>query len=389
MQSEKSRFNLNYLREIKSKNVFYTISCLGVSILVYKNTKNYLLNENNKSKHQNETDSIQEHLINKEPKHIEAPNIEQLISLPRFQHVLYLIKQANKYPSKVNNQRVIDELSKLSNLQNNENKDDLTATINIIKNNNKNSLTINKTDTLDTTNHFLNNGIANQISQMLNYDLMFDMAFQAPEIDNRFFRNEIPTIIQKLNQTCPNYNNNNNNENNKTKSTSIYEDIDYALILEFYQKYVNVLLIDSKQNNCFVKNKDLNLLFNKLRNELNSLIISSISDRPKLSVWSTDDSDISYDEYDDSIENNSSKLNEKILESSDKIKNYKEKIKFEFIQRNEALIMNIVELMVHVNTDEFVNMFGMDLLLLLYEKHKYNDNYLIPIGKYNFTEICI
>ena len=55
-------------------------------------------------------------------------------------------------------------------------------------------------------------------------------------------------------------------------------------------------------------------------------------------------------------------------------------MKLAFIERNEAAIMNLVDLMVKLNTEEFVNMMGMEFLLLLYEKHKYEESYITSIG---------
>ena len=203
---------------------------------------------------------------------------------------------------------------------------------------------------------------------------MFEMALKAPEIDNRFFRNELPTIIQKLNETCPSY-----SPNYDTNPLNIYDDIDYALILEFHHKFANVL-VDSK-NSSFSKNKNLNVLLNKLRKDINALIISEylISQRPKVSIWSTDDSDISYAEYDEAIDEAKPSQTTQ-LQTNDKVNNLKKKMKLAFIERNEAAIMNLVELMVKLNTEEFVNMMGMEFLLLLYEKHKYEESYITSIG---------
>lgn len=364
------------LKILKGKKVIYTIGTLGGLLLLFNHE--YFINISNNATQTIETndqvqqsyfDTIKKNLINKEPLYIEAPNIEKIISLPRYQHVLYLMKQANHNPSKSNKQKLIDELLKL----NNESKEDTfnKATINI--NNNKNLFTINKTDT-DTTNPFLNNGLANHISQLLSNEFMFEMALKAPEIDNRFFRNELPTIIQKLNETCPSY-----SPNYDTNPLNIYDDIDYALILEFHHKFANVL-VDSK-NSSFSKNKNLNVLLNKLRKDINALIISEylISQRPKVSIWSTDDSDISYAEYDEAIDEAKPSQTTQ-LQTNDKVNNLKKKMKLAFIERNEAAIMNLIELMVKLNTEEFVNMTGMEFLLLLYEKHKYEESYITSIG---------
>ncbi len=375
--------SVRLLRLFRGKRAFYPLGTLGAlgSILLLQlnneydfmsssNTKQNTIHIENAKRVKSFTDSINQHLANKPPHYIEASNIEQLISLPRYQHVLFLIKQAKRYPSKLNNQKVIEELFKLSNLHHETNDDSFNkATINL--NNSKNSFTINKTEMTETTNPFLNNGIANNISQQLNKQLMFEMAFKSPEIDNRFFSNELPNIVHTLNKTCPG---DCSVKGGAKNPVSIYEDIDYALILEFHNKFSHILL-DNKHP-IYGKNKNINLLLSKLRKELNALIISeyAITNRPKHSIWSTDDSDISYADYDEALSD------DKIHENTEKALNLKEKIKWEFIERNEALIMNLIELMAKIDIDEFVNLMGMEFLLILFEKHKYQESYLTSIG---------
>lgn len=372
----------NLHKRIKfGKRAFYALGTVSGLLYLIKNRNIYFVSSDlndqieglnlKHSDHKSYTEELEAHLKNREPLYVDAPPIEKLISLPRYQHVLYLIKQANQNPTKLNKKRLIEDLLKL----NNEKEDKFRqATINI--NNTKNLVTINKTDAIDTTNPFLNNGLANHISQLLTNEFMFEMAFRAPDIDNRFFRRELPTIIEKLNKTCPDYAS--DSSPTRQETTSIYDDIDYALILEFHDKFSGILL-DTKHE--YTKNKTINLLLNKLKKELNALIVSEyvIKNRPKLSIWSTDDEDINYTEYeDDIVEINKQPVTAK---DAEKLTNLKQKIKQQFVERNEALIMNLIDLMVRINVDEFVNMMGMDFLLFLYEKHKYEESYLVPIGK--------
>lgn len=57
---------------------------------------------------------ISSKLVNSEPNYIETKNVENLLSLPRYQNALMLIKRANKNPTQLNYQRVFNELAKLS-----------------------------------------------------------------------------------------------------------------------------------------------------------------------------------------------------------------------------------------------------------------------------------
>lgn len=53
----------------------------------------------------------------------------------------------------------------------------------------------------------------------------------------------------------------------------------------------------------------------------------------------------------------------------------------EFIEKNELLLMDILEKSCEIDPEEFVlNLNGMELLLLLYEKHKTEEVYLTKIG---------
>ena len=63
-----------------------------------------------------------------------------------------------------------------------------------------------------------------------------------------------------------------------------------------------------------------------------------------------------------------------------KLNKLKQKSKDEFIERNELLIMNLAEKIAKTDTKKFIKMNGLELLMLLYEKHKTKVNYLNSIG---------
>ena len=323
--------------------------------------------------YKNDIDNLILNLKNEQPSYIYSSNIENLISLPRYQNALICIKHANLYPNKQNRNRVLDELEKLSDYHNynsiriniNDNKY-ATKLDDLIK------LKINKN--YQHINPFLNKGLALYISQQLSDDLMLELAFKKPHVDNRFFRTEPPTTIVKLNKILGRVNEN--------VMRNIYEDTDYALLFEFYDNFVKLFLKkedkDSKNaaaknsKSKFYSNKELINLINKLNNEINSLILSeySVQGKAKLDVWS----DTYLEDFlDETVRNDENS-------SKSKIKDLKHKHKFDYIERNEQLILNIVELMTKIDLKEFINLGGMEFLLLLYEKHKYDDVYLYSIG---------
>lgn len=196
--------------------------------------------------------------------------------------------------------------------------------------------------------------------------MMIEMAFKTPNVDNRFFRSEPVSTKQKLRKIV------NNSDKSKNKKNSIYEDRDYGLIFEFVtdflKNFTEVSNKNSKKKNYknFFKNKSLLDLINKLQNELNSLIFSEqfLTDRLNLNL--STDFIIDDDVYG--------------IEGDTKFLNLKEKAKYDFISRNELLILNIVDKMVKLDTEEFVSLNGMEILLLLFEKHKYDEVFLNVIG---------
>lgn len=100
-------------------------------------------------------------------------------------------------------------------------------------------------------------------------------------------------------------------------------------------------------------------MITRLNSDIKSHEISEyfISDKLKVNVWSTDDGLNTYD-FD---------------EHSDYIKqdDLKRKFTSEFIKATEQMIMTLVEELAKTNTKQFVEMNGLELLILLYEKHKF------------------
>ena len=221
---------------------------------------------------------------------------------------------------------------------------------------------------------------------------MIQLAFKTPNVDNRFFRVEPPSTIQKLNRILPS-----RNAKSANKPKSIYDDVDYALIFEFYNSFVKefgasekeLKLKPTKENKSLLKrfysNKDIHGFISKLNSEVSSLIVAEylITDRPKINVWSAD-ADILLDELEEeAVEQLVSDIEAELDMSQEDIKdikNLKQKSKFEFITRNESLILNLLDTMVRLEPSEFVKLKCMETLLLIYEKHKYNETYLNKIG---------
>lgn len=330
----------NILIRLVSNKVIY----IGSSLTLFGYFTSKLISKpikNETTKHTLNTDYFDpKNLINKPPNYIESPNIENLVSLPRFQNTVSLIKLAQKNPNETNYQRCIEELDKLSS--------DWSKTITKLENLTKIRLSRPR------SNPFLNDGLAMYICQLINYDLAIELAYKSHNCDNRFFRMEPPGTKQKLDKM-----------NRTKKPSSIFDDPDYFILFEFQKMF------------CLVNSKFDAKNFKKFNNQLKSLTISEyVMDRSKLKFWS-DDLENLLDELDDDD------LNEFLdlpsgASKKEKIRTIKQKIKIEFISKNEDLIFELVDRMIRINEEEFLRLGGMEFLLLLYEKHK-NDNIYVPI----------
>jgi hypothetical protein len=308
-------------------------------------------------------------LVNKLPAYIDPAPIENLVSFPQYERALFRIKLATLNPSKYNDERVLDELAKLSDcdllaspFEHNElqtNIEDLIK-VKFLKLKGKNG----------PSNPFLNDGFVQYIAQLLTNDLMIQLAMKYPNIDNRFFRVEPPTTIVKLGKVV-------RADSSETtlspqSSSNVYDDLDYGLIFEFQKNFIagfkekaNQVKKEkrpSRNVDSFYKDKDLLGLINKFDAELNSFLVSNmIKDVPRLNVWSNNETD-------------------SVQENEDTDKSMEERAKCEFVERYERFIMSIADKMARLNIHEFVRLGGMELLLLLYEKRKWQDDFVIPIG---------
>lgn len=150
---------------------------------------------------------------------------------------------------------------------------------------------------------------------------------------------------------------------------SIHDDPDYALLLEFNSNIAERILANRKKPSSF-NNKDLLSLIERFRTDINSLIVSEyFLNQATINIWTESGDYLTEDE--DSDEDK---------ETARKVSTLKEKIKREFVHRNELLLLSIVDTMVRLDLNEFVQLGGLELLLLLYEKHKDDENYVNVIG---------
>jgi hypothetical protein len=131
-------------------------------------------------------------------------------------------------------------------------------------------------------------------------------------------------------------------------------DLDYGLIFEFYEHYAPGI------TNKYTKKSPIKTLITRLNSDIKSHEISHyfISDKLNTNVWSTDDGLNTYD-FD---EHN---------EEYTKLDELKRKFESEFVSGTERMIMTLVEELAKTNTKQFVEMNGLELLILLYEKHKF------------------
>lgn len=183
---------------------------------------------------------------------------------------------------------------------------------------------------------------------------------------------------------------------------SIHDDPDYALLFEFNSGVGEKLLSanrkksgsnpSSSSSSSLLGKKDFLNLVERLRNEINSLIVSEYflnqasnvniwSDSPDLSV--TEDVDETSSTPPTTTSSTTTTANQTDLEAKAtlrKVRSLKEKIKRDFIERNESLLVSIVDTMCRLDLHEFVKLGGLELLLLIYEKHKSSERFLNIIG---------
>ena len=150
--------------------IFGSICTVGFFLKTFSQAKNWdQIEDTESAPFEPSYDEIFElNLVNSGQEYIEATPIENLISFPRYKRALSTVKEASRVKSKVNNQRVIDELSRLNS---EKNKDQL-----------------------------INDSFIEQIRHLISEDLMLDLALKAPQIDNRIFRIEPPTTIKKIDE---------------------------------------------------------------------------------------------------------------------------------------------------------------------------------------------
>ena len=322
-------------------------------------------------------DDFSTKLVHKPPIYINLPPVESLISFPRYEKVLLQIKLARSNPSRINNQSVLHELAKLSDCDEDidplghnalqANLEDLIK-VKLLRQHKKQKSIRQK------SNSFLNDVSAQSISQYLSNDLMIQLALIYPYIDNRFFRTEPPTTIEKI-RKLKNTDDNEGDLSEQKDFTNVYDDPAYSLLFEFHHKFISNFKQNAKkgkndkQNEMFYTNKNLNEFIRRLDSDVNALLVSGlIIDMYKLSEWSSIDIEELLGQERTYKENDSDSSRHTTL---------KERMKFEIVERYEIFLMKIIDKMARL---DIVNLGGMELLLLFYEKHKNDEAYMITIG---------
>ena len=339
-------YNLRYLSHLRDTGKYASSSLVVnfVALTGFLGGLTFIFEKNRQNLHKDQSETqkrfineIKPKLENSGPTYIDAPNIQNLISLPRFEQALMRIKYANKDKTRQNYETVIDELLKLS-----LDKDSF------IKSN-------------DNDHRFLSDGLTNYVAQFLDEQFQLGLAFRAPQVDHRFFRSEPPSTVEKLIRTVPNCLNNNQDPN---EPINIFEQVDYGLIFEFLNK-----IIPKIRNGSMGSDKNIAGLVGRFESDVNSYVLSeySIPDRPNLNIWSADGLDVNL-EY----------LEEE--KAKDSFNNLKQKLKLEFIRRNDLAIVKILEKIVQLSKEEFISIDGLETLILLFEKYKYDEEFLKSIG---------
>lgn len=338
------------LRQNTSKLVNISLASLAIAGVAYAIKKNYksVLSkfQNNTELSQNDDDdtlSIDDDAkirylyakYSNKVEYIDVQRVENLVSYARFKHALTYIKLANLTKKPINRDRAINELTKLSQI---------------------------------------NDGLTQIIQQLIqdNTDLLLQISSN-PKIDNRFLPNESPSIHQNLIKF------------NSTHKKSIDNDDEFNFIFDFCIKKLNNL-------NAYIKKiNDLKLKFylKKFYATINELLMQDYKFKGSYHQLGLNDlflhdidgndllSNIHVSDSASSISGSSSDGKAKIIKDEN-IDAHK-LTKKEYLLKLEYIILQILDSYVKYDQNEFIKFGGLDMLLILYEKNKLNDEFLIPI----------
>jgi hypothetical protein len=251
--------------------------------------------------------------------YIESERIENLESYWRFKNTIFHIKLANKTKSTHDYDKVINELVKVNNL---------------------------------------NDGLAQIITQLItdNQDLVLYLATN-PKIDNRIFPNAPPSVLQDLLKF--------KKKNDQLGKKSLVDDDDFNFIFDFYMNKIAKLHLEKTSTPANIK-----FYVKKFFSAFNSLLMHDYKLKSRYTIL--DDLTILHDN--DFIEDDEHVLSEEYGDNASV-----SFTKHEFLTSLEYLILQILDSYAMLNQADFIKFGGIDILLILYEKNKFNMKFLMPI----------
>ena len=258
--------------------------------------------------------------------YIETERIENLSLLGRFKHALMYINLSNKMKTQQYCDKAVNELVKLSS-------------------NNLNDSQVDIIRQLITDNH----------------DLILNLATN-PKIDNRLFPNAAtPAINNDLIKFKKKFNNNAQIQLDDTNQEALADDADFNFIFYFYESKIKNFI----SNNNDVNSENLKYYSKKFISTLNALITHDYKLKNRYTILN----DPTFLHDDGLVENKYFLVDNKQINLTKK----------EFLMKLEYLILQILDCFSLISDSDFVKIGGMDLLLILYERHKFNLDFMIPI----------
>ena len=263
---------------------------------------------------------LYEKYSNKSSIYIESERVENLALYARFKHALLYVNLANKTKTSHYNDKVTNELVKLNDLN-----DDLAQTLR----------------QLITDNH----------------DLILNLATN-PKIDGRILPNCPPSVQQNLAKFIK-------KTNKTTKQTkTLVDDEDFSFVFDFYTNKMSKLNLNKKSTP-----ETLKFYSKKFYATLNALIMHDYKLKSRYTMLN----DLTF------LDDNHLGDHEQVLLEETSVDDKMSMTKREFLTKLEYSILQILDSYMLIDQKDFINFGGVDLLLILYEKHKFNMEFLIPI----------
>ena len=340
-------------------------------------------------------------LRNAEPAYIQPSRVENLASLPRYRATIGLVNmyhRAHKF-----RKMCMDELVKLSSSDSNEINEASSSSTSSSSSSTSSSSSessshhvkslrqrlhkLTAAATTTTTNPFLTDGLAHYVAHWLSVyasdDFMFELAFRRNALspanshcDNRFFGDEPPSTRQLLRRVLAPA---------STDNATLVLEFGDTLLAEYRQRSLSQSA--KMRHRAFYTDKPINTLIAKLsadidamRRSTTSTSTSATSSKPANTANNTKtNSEFPIDEFGHVVIASQKPATTKNTTTNPQASS--ENTVSLFVERNERLLLHILERMASLDIGELVNIGGVEFLLALYEKHPRSELYLNTIGK--------